>query len=56
MAALVFAFMAPAAPAAADDLELGTCPNGYRGVVVAVSTGATGYREVRLCLGPSGTE
>lgn len=41
----------PASTALANEEEvtLGSCPEGYRGVVVGVTTSATGSREVRLC-------
>lgn len=38
-----------AALAADEDVSVGSCPDGYRGVVIGVTTSATGSKEVRLC-------
>ncbi|MFN2587997.1 MAG: hypothetical protein ABR613_07765 [Actinomycetota bacterium] len=51
-ALLAAAALVPAAPASADTLRFESCPEGTRGVVIGVTTSATGEKWVFACVRP----
>ena len=49
---LAVGLLVPAAPASAEAVSAGACPDGYQGVIVIINSPETGERELFVCWKP----